>query len=226
MTCDPGSMSCAMLTGDQFIGNLSIQAIKLVQPEFQCQSNLLQSSKGSREGSSASLNEENNHYCNHLIKEPIISASSRSGRRSLEQLWARVQRKLSTLEWILATKHHSLAATKCNPRYDAGSDVFAISPSLSKVDCEVQRILWLAEKQRQFESSRSELQGSQNAPGCNSSPSTTTPSTISAIYRKLYHRFLGRKILRRSPTIHNRRTFIKYKLVEDKFIEADNTDNE
>ena len=103
--------------------------------------------------------------------------------------------------------------------------MFAISPSLSTVDCEVQRILWLAEKQRQLESSRSELQGPQNAPGCNSSPSTTTTSTISAIYRKLYHRFLARRILRRSPTINNRRTFIKYKLVEDKVIEADNTDN-
>jgi hypothetical protein len=102
--------------------------------------------------------------------------------------------------------------------------VLAISPSLSTVDREVQRILWLAEKQRQLESSRSELQDPPNALGCNSSPSTTTPSTTSAIYRKLYHRFLARKLLRRSPTIHNRRTFIK--LIEGKIIQADNTEDE
>jgi hypothetical protein len=47
---------------------------------------------------------------------------------------------------------------------------------------------------------------------------------IGAIYRKLYHRFLARKILRRSPTINNRPTFIK--LAEDKIIEPDHTDNE
>lgn len=155
---------------------------------------------------------------------PVLSASSKSGHRSLEQLYARVQHKLFTLERILDTKQHSHTAKKRNTSYDRCSDVLAISPSLSTIDREVQRILWLAEKQRQLESSRSERQGSPNAPGCNSSPSTTVPSTISAIYRKLYHRFLARKILRRRPTIHNRRTFIK--LVEDEIIEASNTDHE
>jgi len=224
MTCDAGSMSCAVLTGDQFIENLSIQASDLIQSEFPRESNLLQSFKGSWEDDKASVNVKNNHHYNHVTKMPVLSASSKSGRRSLEQLYARVQHKLFTLERILDTKQHSHTAKKRNTSYDRCSDTLAISPSLSTIDREVQRILWLAEKQRQLESSRSELQSSPNAPGCNSSPSTTTPSTISAIYRKLYHRFLARKILRRRSTIHNRRTFIK--LVEDDIIEASNTDHE
>ncbi len=210
-----------MLTGNQFTGNLSIQASDLIQSNFQFQ---LQLSKGGWESSNASMNQGYNHHCSHVVRIPITSGSSISGRRSLEQLWKRVQHKLFTLEWILATKHHAHAATEHNTRYDACPTVLAISPSLSTVDREFQSILWLAEKQRQLERSRSELQGPPNAPGCNSSLSTATPTTISAIYRKLYHHFLVRKILRRSPTVHNRRTFIR--VVEDKIIDVDNTDDE
>jgi hypothetical protein len=92
------------------------------------------------------------------------------------------------------------------------------------VDCEINRIIWLLENQRHLEKSRFLGSVLQETFQVESSPSATTPSTIGAIYQKLYYRFLARKMLRRTPTIHNRRTFIN--LSEGETIEASGTDDE
>lgn len=168
---------------------------------------------------------ESEHF-GHVIRRLDTPPSDflKLNRRSLGRLRERVERQLFTLEWILATKQQSQTSASLKISYDVSPGVHANTPSLSPVDREIKRIIWLLEKQRRLENSRFLDYDREETFQGESSPSAVTPSTIGAIYQKLYYRFLARKMLRRTPTIHNRRTFVK--LTENETIDADNIADE
>jgi len=145
----------------------------------------------------------------HVTRAPNIH-SSKYSRRSLEHLRTKVARQLFNLERILAAKKsYSTASLISIFRHDGSYVALPYPPPLSvlRLDQEVRHTIDVLDKQRKLEIGR--LQGCASSARSRDTASPSTPClSISSIYRKLYHGFLARRILKRTPTIFNRRTVI------------------
>jgi hypothetical protein len=168
------------------------------------------------------LTSEDEQVYHNVIKHSP-SPSLKKDRRSLEYLRQKVERQLYTLENILIFKRQSEAASlNSSPRHGGSFLAAANSHSPSRVDREVRHIIEALEKQRQLESNRT--QGCALATLSQGRIPPSAPClTVGSIYHKLYHRFLARRIIKQTQTIHNRRTFITLNV--DETIEDDSTDD-
>ncbi len=174
-----------------------------------------------RQAVSTSEDDDEDH--GHATKLSI-PPTPKKNRQSLEYLRAKVERQLHILERILTTKRQSNAASLISYiRYEGSFQAalsFAKPPPLSVVDRELRHVIAALEKQRELEDRRH--QGCALATLSPGKMSTSAPClTMGSIYRKLCFRFLARRIIMCSPTMHNRRTFIT--LSKDDTIEDDNT---
>ncbi|KAE9373363.1 hypothetical protein N431DRAFT_465659 [Stipitochalara longipes BDJ] len=172
----------------------------------------------------ASEEETQQRHC-HVIKTTKLPFS-RYDRRSLEYLREKVARQLYNLERVLTAKQQYSAASLISiARYDGSYLALPNPPPLPvpRLDHEVRHIIDVFEKQRKLESGR--LQSCALTTVSEDKISPSTPClTVGSIYRKLYHRFLARRILKRTQTIHNRRTFIT--LYENEIFEENNANGE
>ena len=135
---------------------------------------------------------------------------SKYGRRSMEHLRTKVARQLFNLERVLAAKKQYSAASLISIfRYDGSYVALPYPPPLSvlRLNQETRHIIDTLEKQRKLELSR--LQGFAISTRSQDRTSSSTPClNMGLIYHRLYLNFLARRILKRSPTIFNRRTII------------------
>ena len=224
MNFNPESTCRVMPSGDNALEKTSIQVYSLILLILKGEADLVQDSKAIWAGQAAPADEGEVEEDSHVI-ESINPPSSKHDRRSLEHLRAKVARQLRSLERILAAKKkYSAASLMSIFLYDASYLSLPSPPlSVSRLDHEVRHIIEVFEEQRKLEISR--IQGYALSTLSQDKMSSSTPClSVGSIYRKLYHRFLACRILKRTQTIHNRRTFIPS--YESVTIEEDNTDNE
>ena len=152
--------------------------------------------------------------------------SSKHGHQSLKHVCTKASRQLFNLERILAAKKRYSAESLISIfRHDGSYVALPYPPPLSllRLDREVRHTIEILEKQRELEISR--LQGSVLPLRIQDKPSPSTSCfNVGLIYHKLYLGFLARRLLKRTPTIFNRYTFVITR--EDAVIEEDSPDVE
>jgi hypothetical protein len=213
MSFNLASMGHVMLTDDRPTSETSIP-VSSSPTSLEIQSNIMQLFSAG-EGVEDDHDMEQDSHVMDRPATPRPSESSKADRRSMERLWDKVERQLHTLEWILASKSQIPSPSPAN---DSSAAVLKSSNWFSVVNSEFRNVVEMIDKQRRFDAEKILGDGLTQELRGKSSPSSALSPTIGSLYRNLYEGFLARKILKRTPTMHNRRTIINVRegeLMED-----------